>query len=106
MELATCPRLSPPPPCSLAPFLLLLGAVGREGCDPATLAQTPMTYDEPVFTCHPLAFLRETDSAILINIHGEDLWIPLSQVKEIHRGKDGNNTLVITSWIAKKKNLM
>lgn len=65
-----------------------------------------MTYDEPVFTCHPLAFLRETDNAIFINLHGEDLWIPLSQVKEIHRGPNGNNTLVVTAWIAKKKGLM
>ncbi len=54
-------------------------------------------------------FLRETDAAIKIHDHasGEDLWIPLSQVEEMHRPKGGlgDGTIVMSDWIAEQKGL-
>lgn len=54
------------------------------------------------------SFVRETDNAICINdpASGEDIWIPLSQVEEIHRDADGKTGRVVMSeWIARKKGL-
>jgi len=53
-------------------------------------------------------FKHETDSAILIvdPVSSEELWIPLSQVEEIHRDKNGFGTLVMSEWIARKKGLL
>ena len=49
----------------------------------------------------------ETDNAILLRTDGEDgedVWIPFSQIEEIHR--DGNRARVVMSaWIAKQKGL-
>lgn len=64
-----------------------------------------MTYDEPVYEC-ACTFIRETEKAVLINTHEEDLWIPLSQVKEMHKGKNGEGTIVMSQWIAKQKRLI
>lgn len=53
---------------------------------------------------------HETDNAILIvdTATGEELWIPLSQIEEIHReGKvKGADRVVMTDWIAQKKGLL
>lgn len=64
-----------------------------------------MTYNDPV---HEIActFLAESEKAILINTHEENMWIPLSQVKEIHRSSNNEGTIVMTAWIAKKKGLI
>ena len=52
-------------------------------------------------------FLRESDAAVLILDHanGEDLWIPLSQINEMHRNPDHTGKIVMTRWIARKKGL-
>ena len=56
------------------------------------------------FTCTRKA---ETGAAVLIVDHatGEEVWIPLSQVHEMHFNQKGEGTIVITAWIAKKKGL-
>lgn len=64
-----------------------------------------MTYDEPVFEI-ACTFIRETEKAVLINTHEEDLWIPLSHVKEMHKDKNGEGSIVMTAWIAKQKRLL
>lgn len=53
----------------------------------------------------------KTEKAILVEVDGEDIWFPLSQVhddSELHGesevGEDGD--LVVTEWIAKQKNLL
>ena len=55
--------------------------------------------------CH---FIAETDNAILIcdPASDEEIWIPLSQVEEIHRDKGGETgRIIMTEWIARKKGL-
>jgi hypothetical protein len=50
----------------------------------------------------------ETDRAILVEIEGDDFWIPQSQVdddSEVWR-KGDEGTLVITEWIAKQKGIL
>ena len=61
-----------------------------------------MTYE---IACH---IKHETDNAILIEDEtmDEPIWIPLSQVEEIHRNKDGLATVVMTDWIARVKGLI
>lgn len=56
-------------------------------------------------------FVAESDAAVCIIEHVamEKLWIPLSQVEEIHgRRPDGTGegTIVMTDWIARKKGLL
>lgn len=58
-----------------------------------------------------VTFKAETTNAVLIYDHAseEEIWIPLSQVEEMHRPqgrfpKDG--TIVITDWIARQKGLV
>jgi hypothetical protein len=49
----------------------------------------------------------ETDSAILCDIEGEEIWIPKSQIdddSEVYE-MGTNGDLVITQWIARKKGL-
>jgi hypothetical protein len=50
----------------------------------------------------------ETDNAVLIIDPLTKLrhWIPLSQVDEMHFDKDGNGTIVMTAWIAKRKGII
>lgn len=51
---------------------------------------------------------KETESALLVNIEGEEIWIPKSQIdddSEVYK-KDTEGTLVITEWIAKQKGLV
>ena len=50
----------------------------------------------------------ETTNAILIYDFASesDVWIPLSQVDEIHRQKDGTATIVVSDWIARVKGLI
>mgnify|MGYP003617669771 CR=1 FL=1 len=51
---------------------------------------------------------HETDDVILIEDEtmDEPIWIPLSQVEEIHRTKGGLATVVMTDWIAQRKGLL
>jgi hypothetical protein len=48
--------------------------------------------------------LNETAKAILISKDGKHLWIPSSQVREIHRTDPPE--LVMEVWIAKKNGLI
>ena len=52
-------------------------------------------------------FKVETDKAVLIYdpASEEEVWIPLSQVCEMHKNKKGEGTIVMTEWIAKQKGL-
>lgn len=57
--------------------------------------------------------LHETDNAVLVldPASGEEMWIPLSQVVEMHWRKDPQGdravgSVVMTEWIAKKKGLL
>lgn len=57
-------------------------------------------------------FLHQTDEAVYIldSVTGEKLWIPLSQVEDMHKthmdvDKEAG-TIVMTAWIAKKKGLI
>lgn len=53
-------------------------------------------------------FLVETDKAILINSGDLEVWIPLSQISEIHgnTGRGSRGSVVMSAWIAKKKGLI
>lgn len=64
-----------------------------------------MTHDEPIYEI-ACTFIRETEKAVLINTHEEELWIPLSQIKEMHKSPSGTGTIVMTAWIAKQKHLI
>lgn len=50
---------------------------------------------------------KETDAAILIDVEGEDYWIPFSQIESVRRMKDGmaKDSVIMTAWIAKTKGL-
>jgi len=52
--------------------------------------------------------IRETDNAVLIHedATSDDIWIPLSQVEEMHFDKNQYGTLVVTEWIAQQKGLL
>lgn len=54
--------------------------------------------------------VHETDNAIKVidTVTGEEMWIPLSQIEEIHReGKvKGADRVVMSDWIAEKKGLL
>lgn len=51
---------------------------------------------------------RETDDAYLIvdKRSGEQVWIPASQVKSVHRDPEGNGTIELSRWICGKKGLL
>ena len=49
-------------------------------------------------------FLRETANAVLIEADGEEMWIPLSQVSEMHKGKASK--IIMSQWIANQKGLI
>jgi hypothetical protein len=50
----------------------------------------------------------ESNAAVLIYdpASDEEVWIPLSQVDEMHFNPRGEGTIVMTAWIAKKKGLI
>jgi len=51
--------------------------------------------------------VRETDAAILINTRDgtDEVWLPMSQVEEIHRN-GGRARLVVTAWVARERGLV
>lgn len=52
-------------------------------------------------------FVHETGSAILIKVEDDrEVWVPLSQVSEIHRTKGGGGTIVVSDWFARKEDLL
>lgn len=48
--------------------------------------------------------LHETPNAIKVEIHGEEIWFPLSTVDEIHRSDPA--VIRVAEWIAKSKGLL
>lgn len=62
--------------------------------------------DEPVRLDNCVA-KHETEKALLVDIDGEEKWIPKSQIHDdsevYENGHEG--TLVITGWFAKKEGL-
>jgi hypothetical protein len=46
---------------------------------------------------------HETDNAVLIDVDGEQHWIPLSQVVSMHFNWLDKGHIVIRDWIAKAK---
>lgn len=61
-----------------------------------------------VFNIMRCTVIRETEAAVQIMLStGNKVWIPLSQVEEIHKdpGKFEQDSLVVTRWIAEQKGL-
>jgi hypothetical protein len=49
----------------------------------------------------------ETDKAVLVELLEEErIWIPLSQVTEMHFDARGKGKMLISAWIAKQKGLI
>ena len=48
---------------------------------------------------------HETDNAVLLDVDGGEVWIPLSQVKSMHFDARGSGTIVVSDWIANQKGL-
>lgn len=64
----------------------------------------------PNNTCqfHDVTCKAATGAAILVEIEGEDFWIPITQVhddSEVYR-KGTEGTLIINDWWAEKKGLV
>lgn len=55
-------------------------------------------------------FLGDSPKAVLIvdKETGEELWLPLSQIHEMHRPKGGigEGSIVMSEWIARQKGLV
>lgn len=51
-------------------------------------------------------FIRETDAAVLVEIEGEEYWIPLSQVSRMRHTPDGEGAITFSSFIALQKGLI
>ncbi len=49
----------------------------------------------------------KTEKSVLIEYEGEEIWLPISQMKEVDRIKvgDRNVTVCISEWIAKQKGI-
>ena len=64
---------------------------------------------EELFECHAVC-IGERPKALLMDIDGEEIWIPKSQIhdnSEVYdAGEHDEGTLVITEWIAKQKGLL
>jgi hypothetical protein len=52
--------------------------------------------------------IKSTDAAVLCEIDGEEMWIPQSQIHDDSEvWKEGDEgKLVVSQWIAKKKDLI
>lgn len=64
---------------------------------------------EAAVTLGTVEFLSETDKAILVNLDGDSVWVPKSQIDEDseiygggnnHRGEEGK--LVVSAWWARQ----
>ncbi len=52
--------------------------------------------------------MAETDHAILVEIEGEKVWVPKSQMhedSEVYSRESGSGELLVTEWWAKKRGL-
>jgi len=65
-------------------------------------------YDDKNVTIPGALVTRETDKALLVEVEGEQLWIPKSQVhddSDVYQDGD-HGDLVISRWIAEQKELV
>ncbi len=54
-----------------------------------------------------LEFLHETDSAILVEYDGEEVWLPLSQIEWDGDAEKGDSiTVTMPEWLAEEKGLI
>lgn len=58
---------------------------------------------EELYTLRDYEVLAETAKAILIEVNREEIWLPLSQVRD---RDDAAGELTMTAWIAKEKGLL
>jgi hypothetical protein len=67
-----------------------------------------MSRRDELYEIQNCTIVSETDLAIKVALSdGETMWLPLSQVEEIHRAKQLNeDRLVVTRWIARQKGLV
>ena len=50
--------------------------------------------------------LRHTEKAVQIRVHGEDIWLPRSQLFDDEElPEEGHAEIKMTAWIAKEKEL-
>lgn len=59
------------------------------------------------FQVQDVKALRETEKALLVEIEGEEFWLPKSQIdddSEVYK-EDTEGTLVIPMWLAEKMGL-
>ena len=49
---------------------------------------------------------RETEKALLVEIRGEEFWVPKSQVDDTYPEVGDVGTIGLTDWIAAAKNLI
>lgn len=67
-----------------------------------------MRDNDPVVKFDDIEVINETDKAILVNIDGEEHWIPKSQIhadsEVFEMGTSG--TLIVSEWIATQKKLV
>jgi hypothetical protein len=60
------------------------------------------------FQIHDVIALKETEAALLVEIEGEEFWIPKSQIdddSEVYKA-DTEGTLIITLWLAEKMEIV
>lgn len=63
--------------------------------------------EKELYTLTGAALLHETDSAILIEVDDEQIWLPFSQIERITRYPNGAVCdIVMSAWIARAKNLI
>lgn len=69
-----------------------------------------MRDDESTVTFEDVTCKKATEKALLCDIDGEEVWIPLSQVHDdsevFDDAKNAMGKLVVTEWIAKQKGLV
>jgi len=60
------------------------------------------------FQIHDVIALKETEAALLVEIEGEEFWVPKSQIdddSEVYK-VDTEGTLIIPLWLAEKMELV
>ena len=64
-----------------------------------------MARAEEIFSIEALV-LRHTEKAVQIRVHGEEIWLPRSQLFDDEDLPDQGDALIkMTAWIAKEKGL-
>jgi hypothetical protein len=60
------------------------------------------------FQIHDVIAIKETEAALLVEIEGEEFWVPKSQIdddSEVYKA-DTEGTLIIPLWLAEKMELV